>query len=89
MNKGNEIQFTDELSGFWAEIILPLALPTTYTYAVPASLLTRAMPGCRVEVVFGKHKKYAGIIKSILDKEPAYPTKAILNVLDDEPILYP
>ncbi|MBK8496992.1 MAG: primosomal protein N' [Chitinophagaceae bacterium] len=89
MNKGNEIQFTDESSGFWAEIILPLALPTTYTYAVPASLLTRAMPGCRVEVVFGKHKKYAGIIRSILDKEPAYPTKAILNVLDDEPILYP
>jgi primosomal protein N' (replication factor Y) len=47
------------------------------------------MPGCRVEVVFGKQKKYAGIIKSVLDKKPPYPTKAILNVLDDEPILYP
>jgi len=89
MNSRNEIQFAHESYGSWAEIILPLALPTTYTYAVPASLLTRAKPGCRVEVVFGKHKKYAGIIKTILDKEPAYPTKAILNVLDDEPILFP
>ncbi len=95
MNKGNEIQFADDSSGFWAEIILPLALPTTYTYAIPIQFLQKAIPGCRVEVVFGKsasqgrQKKYAGIIKSVLDKKPPYPTKAILNVLDDEPILYP
>ena len=79
MSIGNEIQFTDESSGFWTEIILPLALPTTYTYAIPTQFLTRATPGCRVEVVFGKHKKYAGIIKSLLDKKPPYPTKEILN----------
>jgi len=89
MNKANEIQFADESSGFWAEIILPLALPTTYTYSIPSPFLNRAMPGCRVEVVFGKQKKYAGIIKSVFDKKPPYPTKEILNVLDDEPIIYP
>ena len=89
MSTGNEIQFTDESSGFWAEIILPLALPITYTYAIPTQFLQRALPGCRVEIVFGKQKKYAGIIKSVLDKKPPYPTKEILNVLDDEPILYP
>ena len=89
MNKGNEIQFADGSPGFWAEIILPLALPTTYTYSIPNDFLNRAIPGCRVEVVFGKHKKYAGIIRSVLDKQPPYPTKAILNVLDDEPILFP
>ncbi|MEO6253559.1 MAG: primosomal protein N' [Ferruginibacter sp.] len=89
MSTGNEIQFADGSSGFWAEIILPLALPTIYTYSIPTELLARAIPGCRVEVVFGKHKKYAGIIKSVLDKQPSYPTKAILNVLDDEPILFP
>lgn len=88
MSKGNEIQFTDGYSGVWAEIILPLALPTTYTYSIPVQFLPRALPGCRVEVIFGKQKKYAGIIKSVLDKQPAYPTKEILNVLDDEPILY-
>ncbi|MFZ1784431.1 MAG: primosomal protein N' [Ferruginibacter sp.] len=89
MSTGNEIQFADDSSGFWAEIILPLALPTTYTYAIPPALLQKAIPGCRVEVVFGRQKKYAGIIKSVLDKEPPYPTKEILNVLDDEPILFP
>lgn len=89
MNKGNEIQFADNFSGFWAEIILPLALPTTYTYAIPATLLKRAIPGCRVEVVFGKQKKYAGIINAIRDVKPPYPTKEILNVLDDEPIIFP
>lgn len=89
MNKGNEIQFEESGSGFWAEIILPLALPTTYTYAIPAGILQKAIPGCRAEVVFGKQKKYAGIIKSVTDKQPPYPTRDILNVLDDEPILYP
>ncbi len=89
MSNGNEILFADDSSGFWAEIILPLALPTTYTYSIPTQFLQRAIPGCRVEVVFGKQKKYSGIIKSVLDKQPPYPTKEILNVLDDEPILYP
>lgn len=89
MSKGNEIPFSGADSGIWAEIILPLALPTTYTYSIPASLVQKAMPGCRVEVVFGRQRKYAGIIKSLINKQPAYPTKDIVNVLDDEPILYP
>lgn len=88
MGTGNEIQFADDSAGYWAEIILPLALPNTYTYAVPPNFLHKALPGCRAEVVFGRQKKYAGIIKSVTDKKPPYPTKAILNVLDDEPILY-
>lgn len=88
MNTGNEILFKEASSGLWAEIIMPLALPNTYTYAIPVELVEKVKPGCRAEVEL-KHKKYAGIVKVILDKEPAYTTKAILNVLDDEPILYP
>ena len=89
MNQETEIAFADESSGLWATIILPLAVPTTYTYAVPVHLKERAQPGCRAEVVFGKQKKYAGIIKTVSDKKPGYPTKDIVNVLDDAPILYP
>lgn len=89
MNKGNEIAFADESSGIWATIILPLAVPTTYTYAVPPHLKEKAQPGCRAEVVFGKQKKYAGIIKSVSGNKPGYPTKDILNILDDAPIVYP
>ena len=84
-----EINFTEEEPNCWAEIILPLALPTIYTYAVPVHLIQQAQPGCRAEVVFGKNKKYAGIIKTIIQTKPAYKTKQILNVLDDAPMLYP
>jgi len=72
----------------WAEVILPLALPMVYTYAVPEILLSKALPGCRVEVVFGKNKKYAGIIRSLSSNQPSFNTKPILSVLDDSPLLY-
>ena len=85
---GNNILFKEESYTRWAEIIMPLALPLTYTYAIPAHLLEKANPGCRAEVEL-RNKKYAGIIKAIQDTAPAYQTKPILNILDDEPILYP
>jgi primosomal protein N' (replication factor Y) (superfamily II helicase) len=81
--------FSHTVSGYWAEIILPLALPQVYTYEVPINLLPMAIPGCRAEVVFGKHKKYAGIIKKIITVEPPYKTKELLNILDEQPLLYP
>jgi primosomal protein N' (replication factor Y) len=73
----------------FAEVILPLALPVTYTYAVPSIFENKFKQGCRVEVVLGKNKRYAGIIKSITSIAPPHITKEILNVLDDEPVLYP
>ncbi|MEO8771844.1 MAG: primosomal protein N' [Ferruginibacter sp.] len=85
----NEIAFNENNSGYWAEIILPLALPTVYTYSIPTHLLQHAKVGCRAEVVFGKNKKYAGIIRSVINKQPAYKTKPLLNILDDNPLLYP
>ena len=75
--------------GGYAEVILPLALPKTYTYAVPESFASKIKIGCRVEVVLGKNKRYAGIVKFISKEAPLYETKPILNVLDDEPVLYP
>jgi primosomal protein N' (replication factor Y) len=73
----------------WIEVILPLAIPKTYTYSVPEKFEKKIKTGSRVEVVFGKNKKYAGLIKSISRKKPEYITKDILSVIDDEPIVYP
>ena len=73
----------------WVEVILPLAIPKTYTYSVPEKLIKKIKIGCRAEVVFGKNKKYAGIIKLISKEKPAYETKEILNVIDDDPVIYP
>ncbi len=87
MGKKDNILFEEQFS-IWAEVILPLALPVTYTYGVPAALLAAAKPGCRAEVEL-RNKKYAGIIKTVSDNKPAYETKPLLNVLDDEPVLFP
>jgi primosomal protein N' (replication factor Y) len=84
----SNLLFEEKDSGFWAEIIMPLALPVTYTYHIPVHLIDKVNPGCRVEVEL-KHKKYAGVTKIISDKKPSYPTKDILSVLDDVPIVFP
>ena len=85
----NELNFNEPTSGYWAEIILPLALPNVYTYSVPVNMVAAAQPGCRAEVLFGKNKKYAGIIKKLITEEPPYKTKPILNILDETPLIYP
>jgi primosomal protein N' (replication factor Y) len=83
----NETILFEESSGLWAEVILPLALPQTYTYSIPLHLVEKVKPGCRAEVEL-KNKKYAGVVKKVLDKQPAYQTKPISNILDDEPIVF-
>lgn len=74
----------------YAEIIIPLHLPKNYTWSVPEHLKEQVHPGCRVEVNFGKNKKYAGIVKRLHEEKPAlFEPKEILNVLDAEPVIYP
>jgi primosomal protein N' (replication factor Y) len=73
----------------YAEVIIPLALPKNYTWSVPASILPQVRPGCRVEVEL-RNKKYAGIVKRLIEEKPqAFEPKDILNLLDTEPIIYP
>lgn len=76
-------------AGTYAEIIIPLALPNTYTYSVPELFVSKLKQGCRVEVILGPNKRYAGIVKAISTQAPLYPTKDIINILDDEPLIYP
>ncbi len=74
----------------YADVILPQALPINYTYEIPSSFQGKLSPGCRVAVQFGRHKKYAALIKEIHNRRPqAYEVKPILDLLDKDPILYP
>ena len=43
--------------------------------------------GCRVEVQFGRSKRYSAIVVDILTTAPDYKTKAILDVIDKEPLI--
>jgi primosomal protein N' (replication factor Y) (superfamily II helicase) len=79
---------TGEASLF-AEIIIPLALPTNYTWAIPNRFAAAIKVGCRVEVQL-KNKRYAGIVKTLHHNQPkAFRPKDILNVIDAEPLVYP
>lgn len=82
--------FSANESHLFAEIIIPLALPKNYTWSIPDHLIEFVKPGIRVEVILGKHKKYAGIIKRLFENAPnGFTPKPILNVLDNEPLINP
>ena len=70
----------------FAETLLPLAIPGTYTYRIPDGL--QLSIGMRVLVPFGRKKIFTAIIVSLHDREPkGYDVKEILGTLDDKPIL--
>jgi primosomal protein N' (replication factor Y) (superfamily II helicase) len=73
----------------YVEVIIPLAVPGTFTYLLPEEFSKMVTVGCRVSVQFGKNKIYAGIVNKIHTQTPEYRTKPILAVLDEFPIVYP
>jgi primosomal protein N' (replication factor Y) len=74
----------------YIEVILPLALPKNYTYAVPAHLEDNIEIGKRVEIQFGKYKTYAAIIANITSIAPKdYLPKEIITILDEQAIVTP
>lgn len=74
----------------FVDVILPLPLDGTFTYAVPPQMEKQAAFGCRVLVPFGRGKQYVGVIARQHDQQPeGYEVKAILQVIDAQPILLP
>jgi primosomal protein N' (replication factor Y) len=73
----------------WAEIILPFAGPSFYTYGVGAELEGSLAAGCAVEVQFGAggRKIVGGIVLRVHDEKPSFPTKPVLRLLFPEPIV--
>jgi primosomal protein N' (replication factor Y) len=72
----------------FAEVILPLPLPGTFTYALPDDLIGQVRPGCSVEVPFGSSKLYTGIVAALREQEPeGFAVKSILGLVDEEPVL--
>lgn len=78
-----------KLDWTFADVIIPLALPRTFTWSVPPNLVENIKPGCRVEVNLGKNKKYAGIVKRLHHEKPEFiDAKDVLNLLDVEPVVF-
>lgn len=73
-----------------ANVIVPLPLEGTFTYAIPASLARRVKPGCRVQVPWGKTKKYLAVVFSIAESaetNTGYAIREIEALMDEEPIV--
>jgi primosomal protein N' (replication factor Y) len=72
----------------YADVILPLPLPGTFTYQVGAAYAGLVRPGVRVSVQFGKKRTYAALVRIVHTSRPAvYKIKSILDVLDQESVV--
>ncbi len=79
-----------ERETFFADIILPLALPRVLTYRVPKVLSEYVAIGQRVVVPIGKHKRYTGIIQNIHTTVPSgYEARYVEEILDEQPLIHP
>lgn len=71
----------------YVDVILPLALPQAYTYAVPVDLVQFVKVGQRVIVQFGKNRFYSAIVKEIHHRKPAVEAKLIETIAEEEAIV--
>lgn len=72
----------------YIEVILPLPVKGTFSYAVPDQFEHVIRPGIRVIVPFGSRKQYTALVRFIHTHPPAYEgIREIICVLDDYPVL--
>ncbi|WP_435380172.1 replication restart helicase PriA [Cyclobacterium jeungdonense] len=72
----------------YADVILPVPIPKWFTYRVEAEFQEQIGIGYRVMVPFGNRKILTGIVAKVHPKAPEiYQAKAILDVLDDFPVV--
>jgi len=72
----------------FADVILPLPLPGTFTYSIPAEMERTILPGCRVTVPLGSKKSYTALVVALHDKKPEeYEVKEVKELLDEIPIV--
>ncbi|MFZ9044979.1 MAG: replication restart helicase PriA [Cyclobacteriaceae bacterium] len=82
MSKGNHLVYF--------QVILPLPVQGTFTYAIASKECLNSIIGHRVVVPFGKKKSYTGLILRESTPEESssnYSLKKISEVLDDRPIV--
>jgi primosomal protein N' (replication factor Y) len=72
----------------YAEVLLPVPLNRTFTYAISDDSAGAVVPGMRVVVPFGKRRVLTGIIINIHDEGPQdYEAKPVSELLDEAPVV--
>jgi primosomal protein N' (replication factor Y) len=75
------------MPALYVDVIIPLAVKHTYTYSIPSSFERQVQFGIRLEVPFGKKKIFAGLAINVHANKPAYPTRKVLSIIDDSPVI--
>ncbi|MFY0652719.1 MAG: primosomal protein N' [Cyclobacteriaceae bacterium] len=76
----------EERKTWFADVLIPIPLPGTYTYRIPRDVEEQVQVGCRVVVQFGKRKVHTGVIVKLHNDPPkVYEAKYILDLLDTTP----
>ena len=69
---------------------MPLPLPKPFTYIIPGEVSQAVSVGSRVIVQFGSKKVLTGVVVKIHSENPQnYEPRPLLDILDEEPVLYP
>jgi primosomal protein N' (replication factor Y) len=77
-----------ERKTLFAQVILPLPVPGSFTYRIPFEMNEWIVTGQRVLVQFGARKVYAALVTEIHERIPTdYVPKYVLGILDEKPIV--
>ena len=77
----------DEAEVYYADVLLPLHLPGTYTYRVPREMVDEVQAGVRVVVQFGQKRMYSALVRRLHTEAPRWRAKYVLGVLDERPVV--
>jgi len=80
------LTMTERLTLF-AEVLLPIPVPGTFTYRVPYALNDAIRVGQRVVVQFGKTKIMSGLVISLTEQVPQAEVKYLTDILDEQPLV--
>jgi primosomal protein N' (replication factor Y) (superfamily II helicase) len=76
------------MKNYFIEVILPIALPQTFTYKVSEAEFDYIKIGVRVAVPFGKSKFYTGLVTQKHHNTPVlYEAKEIHQIIDEKPLV--
>ena len=73
----------------YVDVILPLPLDVTFTYAVQDKMAEKLTEGMRVLVPLGRSKTYTAIVLHLHNCKPDFDVKEIKVISDDRPVLLP
>ena len=77
-----------ERKTLFAQVILPLPVPGSFTYRIPFEMNDWIFVGQRVLVQFGTRKVHSALVLEVHERIPAeYQPKYVLGILDEKPIV--